>query len=29
MINAAGTYTMVGSSRISVQTLADMAEAAR
>lgn len=29
MINAAGTYTMVGGSRMSEQTLADMAEAAR
>ena len=29
MINAAGTYTMVGGSRMSEKTLADMAEAAR
>jgi len=29
MINAAGTYTMVGGSRMSEQTLADMSEAAR
>ena len=29
MINAAGTYTMVGGSRMSEQTLQDMAEAAR
>ena len=29
MINAAGTYTMVGGSKMSEQTLADMAEAAR
>jgi len=29
MINAAGTYTMIGGSRMSEQTLADMAEAAR
>jgi len=29
MINAAGTYTMVGGSRMSEQTLSDMAEAAR
>ena len=29
MINAAGTYTMVGGSRMSEQTLTDMADAAR
>ena len=29
MINAAGTYTMVGGSRMSEQTLQDMTEAAR